>query len=210
MPPLPRSSELYFTRNDLISMEEAQEITFDIFGILLNFCVFLIFLEIPWKKKTPYWPRYSAFKVEDMRFTKGIRTQICLLLAHPTFISLEMTLYRQRKLRRSLLTFLKFCSIFGVFWFFWKFPKKWKPLIDWDTALLKLKICVLQRDSELNTATNSLIWPLFHSEWPHIDGGSSGDHFWHFWNFAEFLCFSEFFGYSLKNENPLLAEIQRF
>jgi len=28
-------------------MEEAQEITFDIFGILLNFCVFLNFLEIP-------------------------------------------------------------------------------------------------------------------------------------------------------------------
>ena len=45
--PLTRSSDLYFTRNDLISMEEAQEITFDIFGILLNFCVFLIFLEIP-------------------------------------------------------------------------------------------------------------------------------------------------------------------
>ena len=28
-------------------MDEAQEITFDIFEILLNFCVFLIFLEIP-------------------------------------------------------------------------------------------------------------------------------------------------------------------
>ena len=133
--PITRLSDANFTLNDLILIEEAQEITFDIFEILLNFCVFLIFLEIP---------------------------QIL------------------------------------------------KPLIGWDTALLKLKICVLQRDSELNTATNSLIWPLFHSKWPHIDGGSSGDHFWHFWNFAEFLCFSEFFGNSLKNENPLLAEIQRF
>ena len=106
--------------------------------------------------------------------------------------------------------FWNFSQFFCFSDFFWKLPKKWKPLIGWDTTLLKLKICVLQRDSELNTATNSLIWPLLHSQWPHIDGGSSGDHFWHFWNFAEFLCFSEFFGNSLKNENPLLAEIQRF
>ena len=44
--PIIRSSDPYFTRNYLISMDEAQEITFDIFEILLNFCVFLIFLEI--------------------------------------------------------------------------------------------------------------------------------------------------------------------
>ena len=115
--PIISLSDPHFILNDLIFIEEAQEITFDIFEILLNFSVFLIFLEI---------------------------LQIL------------------------------------------------KPLIGWDTALLKLKICVLQRDSELNTATNSLIWPLFHSKWPHIDGGSSGDYFWHFWNFAEFLCFLGF------------------
>ena len=133
--PIIRSSDPYFTRNYLISMDEAQEITFDIFEILLNFCVFLIFLEI-----------------------------------------LQIS----------------------------------KPLIGWDTALLKLKIRVLQRNSEPNKANNSLIWPLLHSKGPHIDRGSSGDHFWYFWNFAQFLGFSDFFGNSQKNENPLLAEIQHF
>ena len=112
----------YFTRNEFITMQKAQEITFDIFEILLNFSIFLIL----------------------------------------------------------------FC----------KFPKYWKPLIGWDTALLKLKICVLQRDSEPNTAPNTLIWHSFDPIWPHIDRGSSGDHFWHFWNFAQFLCFSDFFGNS--------------
>ena len=110
-----------------------------------------------------------------------------------TPILLDMTSYRCRKLRRSLLTFLKFSWIFVFFWFFWKFPKKWKPRIGRDTALLKLKIWLLQRDSEPNTANNSLKWPPFHSIWPHIDAGSSWDHFWHFSNFAQFLCFSVFF-----------------
>jgi len=119
--PLTRSSDPHFTRNYLILMDEAQEITFDIFEILLNFGVFLIFLEI---------------------------LQIL------------------------------------------------KPLIGWDTALLKLKIRVSQRNSEPNKANNWLIWHLFHSKWPHIVRGSSGDHFWHFWNFAQFLCFSDFFGNS--------------
>ena len=80
--PITRLSDPHFTLNDLILIDEAQEITFDIFEILLNFSVFLIFLEI---------------------------LQIL------------------------------------------------KPLIGRDTVLLKLTICVLQRDSELNTATNSLI-----------------------------------------------------
>ena len=48
--PITRSFDSDFTQDDLISIEEAQEITFDIFEILLNFCVFLIFLEIP-----KYW-----------------------------------------------------------------------------------------------------------------------------------------------------------
>ena len=100
-------------------MEEAREITFDIFEILLNFCVFLIFLEI---------------------------------------------------------------------------SKISKPVIGRDTALLKLKICHLQSNSEPNTVNNWRMWPAFQSKWRHIDGGSSGDHFWHFWNFAEFLYFSDFFG----------------
>ena len=133
--PLTRSSDPHFTRNYLISMDEAQEITFDIFEILLNFCVFLIFLEI---------------------------LQIL------------------------------------------------KPLIGWDTALLKLKIRVLQRNSEPNKANNSLIWPLFHSKWPHIDRGSSGDHFWHFCNFGEFLCFSDFFGNSPNIEIPYWLRYRTF
>ena len=44
--PITRLSDPHFTLNDLILIEEAQEITFDIFEILLNFSVFLIFLEI--------------------------------------------------------------------------------------------------------------------------------------------------------------------
>ena len=121
-----------------------------------------------------------------------------------------MTSYRWRKLRRLLLTFLEFCWIFVFFWIFWKFPKKWKPLIGWDTALLKLKICVLQRDSEPKSASNSLIWPSFHSKWPYIDRGSSGDHFWHFWNFAQFLCFSDFFGNSPNIETPYWLRYSTF
>ena len=127
-----------------------------------------------------------------------------------TPILLDMASYICRKVTRSLMTFLEFSWIFVFFWFFWKLPKKWKPHIGWDTALLKLKICVLQRDSEPKSASNSLIWPSFHSKWPCIDRGSSGDQFWHFWNFAQFLGFSDFFGNSQKNENPLLAEIQHF
>ena len=72
--PITRPSDPYCTQDDLISIDEAEEITFDIFGILLNFCVFLILLEIPKKIKTPYWLRYSTFKVEDMRFTKEFST----------------------------------------------------------------------------------------------------------------------------------------
>ena len=133
--PIISLSDPHFILNDIIFIEEAQEITFDIFEILLNFSVFLIFLEI---------------------------LQIL------------------------------------------------KPLIGWDTALLKLTICVLQRDSELNTATNSLIWPLFHSKWPHIDGASSGDYFWHFWNFAEFLCFSDCFWNSPNIETPCWLRYRTF
>ena len=133
--PITRSSDPHFTRNYLISMDEAQEITFDIFEILLNFCVFLIFLEI---------------------------LQIL------------------------------------------------KPLIGWDTALLKLKIRVLQRNSEPNKANNSLIWPLFHSKWRRIDWGSSGDHFWHFWIFAQFLCFSDFFGNPPNIETPYWLRYSTF
>ena len=55
-------------------MQEPQETTFDIFEIFLNFCVFLGFLEISEKMKTPYWLRYSPFKVKDMAFTKGFKT----------------------------------------------------------------------------------------------------------------------------------------
>ena len=41
-----RLSDPHFTLNGLILIEEAQEITFDIVEIFLNFSVFLIFLEI--------------------------------------------------------------------------------------------------------------------------------------------------------------------
>ena len=43
--PITRPCDPHMTRNDLISMEEGQEITFDIFEILLNFRVFLCFFE---------------------------------------------------------------------------------------------------------------------------------------------------------------------
>ena len=133
--PITRSSDPHFTSNYLISMAEAQEITFDIFEILLNFCVFLIFFEI---------------------------VQIL------------------------------------------------KPFIGRDTALLKLKICVFQRNSEPNKANISLIWPLFHLKWPHIDGGSSVEHFWHFWNFAQFLYFPDFFRYSPNIETPYWLRYSSF
>ena len=133
--PITRSSDPHFTRNYLISMDEAQEITFDIFEILLNFCVFLIFLEI-----------------------------------------LQML----------------------------------KPLIGWDTALSKMKIRVLQRNSEPNKGNNSLIWHLFHSKWPRIDRGISGYHFWHFWNFAQFLSFSDFLGNSPNIEIPYWLRYSTF
>ena len=71
--PLTRSSDPHFTRNYLISMDGAQEITFDIFEILLDFRVFLIFLQNPQILKTAYWLRYSIFKVENMCFTKRFR-----------------------------------------------------------------------------------------------------------------------------------------
>jgi hypothetical protein len=41
--PITLSLDPYFTRNEFITMQKAQGITFDIFEILLNFCVFLIF-----------------------------------------------------------------------------------------------------------------------------------------------------------------------
>ena len=72
-----QSSDPNYTRNDLIWRGEAQEITFDLFEILLNFCLLLIFLEILKILKTPYWLRYSSFNVEDMRFTKEFRTYYC-------------------------------------------------------------------------------------------------------------------------------------
>ena len=122
-------------------------------------------------------------------------------------IPLELSFYGYMKLRRSLLTFLKCSSIFVFFWFFWKFPKKWKPRIGWDIALLKLRISLLQRDPKPNTANNSLKWPAFHSKWPHIDTGSSGDHFWHFWNFAQFLCFSVFFSKFSKAFSVLRSKV---
>ena len=124
--------------------------------------------------------------------------------------SLEMTSYVYRKRGILLLTFLKFSWFFVFSWGFWKFPQKWKPRIGWDTALLKLKIWLLQRDSEPNTVNNSLQWTAFHSNRSSIDTTSSGDHFWNFWNFPEFLCFSGFFGNFRKNENLVLAEIQPF
>ena len=65
-----RTFEPHITQNSLILMEEARDITFGIFEILLNFCVFLIFLKIPKILKTRYWPRYSTFKIEDISFTK--------------------------------------------------------------------------------------------------------------------------------------------
>ena len=109
-----------------------------------------------------------------------------------THISLEMTPYRCRKLRRSLLTFLKFCSIFVFFSFFWKFPKYWTPVFGWDTPLLKLKIWFLQRNPKHNNSNISPMWAPFHSKWPYIDTGSSEDHFWHFWNFVNFCVFLTF------------------
>ena len=122
-----------------------------------------------------------------------------------TCISLEMTSYGYRKFGRSLLTFLKFSWIFVFFWFFWKFPKKWKPRVGWDTALLKLRIWVLERDSEPNTVNNSLKWLAFYSNWPHIDTESSWDHFWHLSHFPAFLCFSGFFWKFLKKWKPLIG-----
>ena len=41
--PITGSLNPSFTRNEFITMQKAQEITFDIFEFLLNFCVFLIF-----------------------------------------------------------------------------------------------------------------------------------------------------------------------
>ena len=55
-------------------MQKAQEITFDILEILLNFCVFVTFLEIPEIWNTRYYLRYSTFKVEDTVFTKESKT----------------------------------------------------------------------------------------------------------------------------------------
>ena len=121
-----------------------------------------------------------------------------------------MTSWRCRKLRWSLLRFLKFCSIFLFFSFFWKFPKYWTPVFGWDTPLLKLNIWLLQRNPKPNNANSSLMWPPFHSKWPHIGTGSSGDHFWHFWNFAEFLCFSDFFGNFPNIETPYWLRCRTF
>ena len=49
-----RPCDPHMTRNDLISMEEGQEITFDIFEILLNFRVFLCFFE-NFQKLSVFW-----------------------------------------------------------------------------------------------------------------------------------------------------------
>ena len=64
----------HFTRENHIMTGEGQEITFDLFEILLNYCVFLIFLKFPKILKNTYWLRYITFKVEDMRLTKELRT----------------------------------------------------------------------------------------------------------------------------------------
>ena len=66
---------------------------------------------------------------------------------------------------------------FSVFLIFLEILQILKPLIGCDTALLKLKICVLQRNSEPTNVNYSVIRPSFHSKYPHIDRGSSGDHF---------------------------------
>ena len=65
-----RAYNLYSARDDHISMQEASEMTFDVFQILLNFCLFLCFLEIAKELNAPYWVRYSYFKVGDVVFTK--------------------------------------------------------------------------------------------------------------------------------------------
>ena len=69
-----RVFDSYLTQNDAISMQKTPEITFDIFEILLNFCFFLIFLEIPKVLNTRFWLRHTTFKVEDMVFTKESKT----------------------------------------------------------------------------------------------------------------------------------------
>ena len=102
------------------------------------------------------------------------------------------TSYWCRNLPTSRLTFLKFCSIFVFFSFFWKFPKYWTPVIGWDTALLKLKIWLLQRTPKPENSNISLMQPPFRSKWPYLDTGSSWDHFWHFWNFVNFCVFLTF------------------
>ena len=109
-----------------------------------------------------------------------------------THISLEISLYRCRKLRRSLLTFLKFCSIFVFFTFFSKFPKYSFPVFGWNTSLLKLKIWLLQRTPKPENSNISLMRPPLHSKWPYLDTGSSWDHFWHFWNVVNFCVFLTF------------------
>ena len=153
--PITRLPHPHFTLNDLILIEEAQEITFDIFEILPNFCDFLCFFE-NFQKLSIFWGLKSTWSA-------------------------------------NLLDIFKILLNFSVFLIFLEIIQILKPLIGWDTALLKLKICVLQRDSEPNTAHNSLIGLAYNSKWPHIDWGISGDHVWHFWNFAEFLWFSVFF-----------------
>ena len=61
-------------------------------------------------------------------------------------------------------------------------------------AFWKLKICVLQRDSEPTNLNNSVIRASFYSNWPHIDRGSSANYFPIFailLNFCVFLIFLE-------------------
>ena len=94
------------------------EITFDIFQILLNFCIFLIFLEILNILKNPYWLRCYTFKVGDISFTKKFRTECGVYHLYMTFISFKIPSYWWYKLQRSILKLLKFWSLFAISDFF--------------------------------------------------------------------------------------------
>ena len=160
---LTRSYDLHLTRYDLISIEEAQEITFDIFDILLNFCDFLCFFEnfLHWSANL-----LGIFNIKCVDRTK-------CSYARRSDPPIPWNIFRAQVLTPKTV---EVRGSESMAWF-WKFQKKWKPLIGWDTAHLKLKICVLPRDSEPNNAPNSLIWPSFDPIWPHIDRKSSMDHF---------------------------------
>ena len=71
--PIIRPCHPQFAIHDVIIMDEAQEITFDILEILLDFRIFLIFLQNPQILETAYLMRYITFKVEDMYVTNIFR-----------------------------------------------------------------------------------------------------------------------------------------